>query len=92
MVNYIDDVRSVSDARVAPPSDFAVAPEVWDAVADIALVPSGWLCCPHCRQGVIHVDWNRQLYAYTVDEQRGLVLAHMIQSHGWTREAARNVT
>lgn len=91
MVNHIDDVRSVSDARVAPPSDFAVAPQVWDAVAAIDLVPSQWLCCPHCQQGVIHVDWNTQPYMYSVDEQRGLVLAHMIQVHGWTREVARNV-
>lgn len=38
--------------------------------------------CPRCDRGIIDLR-----YLFAPDERTGLVIAHMIQTHGWTRES-----
>lgn len=85
------DVKSLDDLRPpVPVTDlaFAVAVEVYDAAAHLYLevwtdedgVDRGH--CPRCDRGLIAMHLH-----YTADDRVGLVVAHMIQSHGWTRES-----
>lgn len=80
-------------AELRPPVEitdpaFAVAREVYEDAK--AMYLETWLDdddvmrrhCPRCDRGIIDLR-----YTYTPDEGAGLVLAHMIQAHGWTRES-----
>lgn len=84
------DVRSLDDLRPPTPlldAEFALAPEVYDAAAHLYL--EVWTDeddtdrghCPRCDRGLVAMHLH-----YTDDERTGLVVAHMIQTHGWTRE------
>jgi hypothetical protein len=74
----------------APVTDpaFALAREVYQDAR--AMYLETWLDddgvprrhCPRCDRGIIDLR-----YTYTPDEAAGLIVAHMIQTHGWTRES-----
>lgn len=81
-----DDLRGISDERVAPGPEFAVSDEVWRAVKYVILRPASWLCCGLCRQGIVQTMWDHTSYATHDGEVDSLILMHMIQRHGWTRE------
>lgn len=88
-------LAGLSEERVVPDPEFAVAQQVWDAVRlwETALRPAHdvagtvhHVCCA-CGQG-IYPAWNaRGRYSYTDEELDSLKLAHVIQRHGWSREA-----
>lgn len=87
------ELAELGDARVALPAGFAIADEVRAAVGswNMDLVTRTDWVCAGCRQVVVPVrcgqgaDWPAD-YRYTPEEAQGLVLAHLMQRHGWTRE------
>lgn len=87
-------LKRLSEERVAPPSEFAVAAHVWEGVRswETVLRPAHDavhtvnLVCGECGQAIM-VSWNdKGRFEYNQDQVDGLKLAHLIQAHGWTRE------
>lgn len=72
---------------VAPDRRFAVAEHVRDVATKMNLHIGAWLCCPLCRQGIVQMSWDGALYQVTPEQRTALVVGHMIQTHGWTRES-----
>ena len=77
-----------------PERDFAIREEVLTAahgivtsertrVDEICLIWNGGRVC---GQVVIPVSVGREKYLYTDEERDALMLAHLMQRHGWTRE------
>lgn len=81
--------------RVIPPAEFAVSDQVQQAASDWPLLlrvegerqkTDGMLLCQRCRQGIVPL-WKEDVkYTYNGEAMRGLIIAHLIQNHGWTRE------
>jgi len=93
-VSY-DDLSTLSGQLVEPKAAFAVPAEVWDSVrawpVDHA-VRDGQVhvVCGDCRQSVLAITGkDGTLYTYAELDQDGLLLAHLIQRHDWTREGPR---
>lgn len=89
-----DREGNLGKEQVAVPEQFAVSEAVWAGVREwnTALRLAGddigtvRRTCISCGQS-INVAWNnRGVYEYTGEQLDGLVLAHLIQTHGWTRE------
>lgn len=91
MTGDMETLKRLSTDRVSCPVGFAVPGDVW---ADVRGWPLGLRVdadridriCSHCWQTVIPMSNPQGAYHYTDEEKDGLVLAHLIQAHGWTRE------
>lgn len=81
-----EQLAQLSQERITCPPEFAPSQEVWRVAGMVSLRPATWLCCPLCRRGIVQTTWDGQMILYGDEERRSLVLAHMIQSHQWTRE------
>jgi hypothetical protein len=99
MTDYTNDLRAVSEERVPLPDQFAISQDVLDAAQvwpTAARRRIDIVCAQHiqrgggqpgiCGQIVLPVSQDGELYEYTDEERQGLVLAHLMQRHGWTRE------
>ena len=92
MGNDREALKNLSEERVTFPEEMAVTDHVWEALAEMVfpLVPTGEnrydAFCARCDQPVFPVERKGVKYAYSIDQMNGLKLAHMIQTHGWTRE------
>lgn len=95
MGNDREELKNLSTERVSFPREMAVSDEVWAALALLEfplLVEENGLDvyhnCGECFQGIAPDTLEgKGRYSYSEDEMNGLRLAHMIQCHGWTREA-----
>jgi hypothetical protein len=83
--------------RVPVPAAFAVAREVELAALDWPThlryrhdkPPHPWrqdICCNACGQSIAVLVLKGQSFEYTPDQVGGLLVAHVIQAHHWTRE------
>lgn len=96
MRHHSDDLRAVSEERIPTPAGFGLADVVVDTAEHWPLDDQRRidLVCNQraagrrrCGQVVVPVSMDGETYEYTEDDRRALVLAHLIQQHGWTREA-----
>jgi hypothetical protein len=97
-MSIVDDLRAVSGERTHLPEGFEIATEVRAAAMMWPLTDQRRIdmVCNHqvdrgghagrCGQVVLPVSRDGDLYEYTDEEREGLVLAHLMQRHGWTRE------
>ncbi len=69
----------------APPAAFAVTDEVWAAVRDFHTHLHR--LCGLCGQSINIVSCDDVEFRYSAAQLDGLVLAHLVQRHGWTRES-----
>lgn len=80
-----------SDKQAIPPPDGAVTNEMllrastWPLAYDIR---NNHIRCGSCRQSVQSLGHNNIGYTSNVQTILGLVVMHMIQTHGFTREGA----
>lgn len=97
MSSHTDDLRAVSEERVALPEGFEISKFVRRAAAAWPLLRQERvdMVCGGvsrsgrpCAQVVVPVRLGDGTYEYSAEEYEGLVLAHMMQCHGWTRESA----
>lgn len=88
------ELAALSTERVVPVPEFAVTAQVWSGVrrwltvlrTKLDQVDTVHRGCGLCGQS-INVDSVKGVkYEYSSTELDGLVLAHLIQRHGWTRE------
>lgn len=98
MTTHSDDLRAVSEERTPLPSGFEIATEVRAAALTWPLQArrrTDMVCGAQvtrgtvpgiCGQAVVPVSQDGELYEYTDEEREGLLLAHLMQRHGWTRE------
>lgn len=75
------------------PEFFAVPESVWALVRKWCLArreSPGRIdgVCMHCGQGVLPIAKDGHYYDYSEGQQDGMILAHLIQAHGWSREGA----
>lgn len=86
VIDRMTELAAISSTPpAAPPAGFAVTAEVWAGVRK-------WPTCLHrlcalCGRSINIAAYDDVAYQYTPQELEGLVLAHLIQSHGWTRES-----
>ncbi len=76
--------------RPAPPG-FAVPEHVWELVREWPIKRRADdrrrdMVCEACGQQVFPITKGDRRYQYKVGQRDGLVLAHLIQVHGWNRE------
>lgn len=80
----LEDLRPAEPA----PEGFAIAPHVLRRAREMPTPTwtdeDGKLRghCPRCDQGLFDLA-----FVYNDDQRCGLLVAHMIQAHGWTRES-----
>lgn len=93
-MNDVQELAALSGERVTPDPQFAVSGEVLDAVYRMGMpvwrdedMFERWHC-PKCSRGVILCrDPAGTRYRYLPGDVEGLLLAHLIQAHGWSRES-----
>lgn len=91
-----DGLQTVSEERVPLPPGFEIAQHVRGAAAmwplqriervDMVCGYRAGLGGRSCGQVIVPVRMDEGLYEYSDEEYEGLVLAHLMQCHGWTRE------
>jgi hypothetical protein len=79
-------LQDLTGEHTPAPAGIAVSPAVLDAAARTATDYIERRHCRLCGQSIYTVSKNHAVYSYTADEVLGLIAAHMIQCHGWTRE------
>lgn len=96
MTAAAEGLQAVSEERIRPDPAFAVSESVWAALRswDTRTTPDpdrpGWAyrVCGECVQAVNTAWTPRGVYRYSAAELEGLLLAHLIQRHGWSRETS----
>jgi hypothetical protein len=89
-VKDVRDLAGLSEERTPLPEGFEIDPQVRYAakVWPLRFAERVDALCGygHCNQVVVPIRRDAESYEYTDEEREGLILAHLMQRHEWTRE------